>query len=63
MSDRCTSYCGYACVNFCPNANIDGFSVRSYCDVCMYYQGCDDCAFFDTDICPKFNNDKGGDVP
>lgn len=64
LSDRCSSYCGVNCINgYCPNANRDGFVVRSYCDVCPYYEGCDDCAFVGTDCCPRFNNDKGGDVP
>lgn len=62
MSDRCTSYCVVNCINgYCPNANCDGFVVRSYCDVCPYYEGCDDCAFFDTDYCSKSNFFEGCD--
>lgn len=31
MLDRCTSYCGVACVNgYCPNANFDGFVSKSF---------------------------------
>lgn len=62
MSDRCTSYCGVNCINgYCPIANFDGFLSKSFCDICMYYEGCDDCAFRDTDCCPKFDK-NGGDV-
>lgn len=60
MSDKCTSYCGVACVNgYCPNANFDGFLSKSFCDICPYYYGCDDCAFVGTDYCPKFNCESG----
>lgn len=63
MSDRCTSYCGVACVNgYCPVADCGFFDAASYCEVCPYYAGCDDCAFVGTDYCPNFNKD-GGDVP
>lgn len=62
MSDTCSSYCGVACVNgYCPNANLDGFAVGTFCEVCPYYNGCDDCAFVGTDCCPKFYK-NGGDV-
>ena len=58
MSDRCTSYCGVACVNgYC--LNIDGFAVGTYCDFCLFYNGCLDCAFVGTDYCPKLVDESG----
>lgn len=72
MSDRktiCKNYCGISCVDgTCPKANREdyeklGMDVIKKCDDCHYYRGCDDCAFWETDICPdheKSDNLCGG---
>ena len=57
MGKVCSCYCGVACVDGnCPIANRDeyyerGMDVPHSCEDCYRYEGCDDCAFFGTDIC------------
>lgn len=54
---RCKDYCGVACIDgSCPKANSEEYKERCMdvvkkCDDCHYYQGCNDCAFFGTDMC------------
>ena len=61
---RCKSYVGLACVDgTCPVANFDEYQERCIpvvwsCDDCSRYKGCDDCALFDTDCCPNFENEN-----
>lgn len=60
--ERCKRYCGDTCVNgSCPIALRDeyaerGYDIVHYCDECLYYEGCEDCAFADTEYCIKKNN-------
>lgn len=51
----CDNYCGVNCVNgHCP-ASIDDFEDMD-CSECIYYNGCDDCGFFEE--CGIFTNDR-----
>ncbi len=53
----CIGYCGITCVDgTCPKAKREEYAERGYdvvhdCQECHYYKGCDDCAFYDTDLC------------
>lgn len=54
---RCGDYVGVTCVNgFCPIANREEYAERGYdviynCNECPFYNGCKDCALFDTELC------------
>lgn len=56
---RCKYYCGVACVDgSCPIANREEYEERGYdvvhnCKECGYYNGCDDCAFKNTEYCEE----------
>ena len=55
---RCKSYCGYACLNgSCPitmyRRHYKTYERRPTCEDCLYYKGCEDCCFENTDMCPK----------
>ena len=56
---RCEGYCGVTCVDgTCPMANREEYEERGYdvvknCSECHYYQGCEDCCFYETDLCSK----------
>ena len=64
---RCQHYCGVACIDGnCPIANIDEYAERGYdiirdCNDCYFYEGCKDCCFEGMDVCPKYEQDKGGE--
>lgn len=64
MANICERYCGVTCVDgSCPIANRDEYAERGYdvirdCDECIYYAGCEDCAFAETDICPEFKKES-----
>lgn len=66
MDKRCEHYCGVACVDgSCPIANRDEYAERGYdvintCDECIYYNGCEDCAFEGEEFCPKSNKREVG---
>lgn len=53
----CKRYVGLSCVDgTCPMANEEEYVERGIptikrCEECFYYQGCDDCALFDTEYC------------
>ena len=55
----CPAYCGVACINgFCPIALREEYAERGYdvikrCDECLYYKGCEDCMWKDTEDCTK----------
>lgn len=55
---QCDCYCGVSCVDgSCPIALADiyqeyGMDVVRSCDGCIFYRGCDDCAFAGSDLCP-----------
>ena len=61
---RCESYCGVSCIDgSCPIANREEYAERGYdivhdCKECYRYNGCEDCCFEGTEICPEFK--KGG---
>lgn len=63
---RCENYCGVTCVNGnCPKA-LHNYSMENdvswdydlpknfSCNNCGYYKGCDDCCFYNTDLCKDF---------
>lgn len=58
----CNAYVGVACVNgTCPIANSEdyeeyGIPVVSKCEECFYYNGCDDCALYNTEYCINQKN-------
>ena len=52
----CSMYCGVACVDgSCPAANNDFERLLGSddisCEECWYYRGCEDCAWYDTEVC------------
>lgn len=55
----CSGYCGVSCVDgSCPIADYEEYAERGYdvvrdCEECIYYEGCKDCAFENTDMCIK----------
>lgn len=57
--DYCSSYVGYFCVNgLCPLAigsdDVDSFHRDfKFCRRCFFNQGCEDCAMYFTDECPR----------
>ncbi len=57
--EQCKGYCGVSCVNgMCPISLADeyqemGFDVIRDCSDCIYYKGCEDCAFEGTEYCQK----------
>lgn len=60
---RCINYCGVTCVNGgCPNALANSYPEYGYehvtCKECGYYRGCEDCAFYNTEVCAPVN-EKG----
>jgi len=60
----CKGYVGLACVNgMCPIALANdypemGMDVISSCEECSYYNGCLDCAFFNTAYCLRQENSE-----
>ena len=60
---RCPQYVGVACVDgTCPAANREeyeerGIPVTKGCRDCFYYEGCEDCALYNTEHC--YNQDDG----
>lgn len=60
----CPNYCGIACVDgSCPKANYEEYLERGYdvvrnCEECIYYKGCEDCCFNNTNECPVENITK-----
>lgn len=62
---RCPQYVGVACVDgTCPAANREeyeerGIPVTKGCRDCFYYEGCEDCALYNTEHC--YNQDDGRD--
>ena len=61
---RCPQYVGVACVDgTCPVANREeyekrGIPVTKGCRDCFYYEGCEDCALYNTEHC---HNQDGKD--
>ncbi len=56
MSKRCEGYVGVTCVDgSCPNILADDYPEYDYervsCDECGFNNGCEDCAFYDDDLC------------
>ena len=57
LGKRCRGYVGLACIDgSCPMANAEeyeerGMDVVKSCKDCHYYDGCNDCAFADTEYC------------
>ena len=53
MNRVCPAYVGVSCIDgTCPKANIEIYVDRCYdvvhnCSECLYYRGCEDCAFSD----------------
>ncbi len=48
----CNNYCGITCVNgYCPKIEDNKYT----CEECIYNKQCDDCCFYDTEICNKDN--------
>lgn len=64
---RCESYCGVSCVDgSCPVANRDEYAERGYdvifdCDECWHYEGCKDCCFEGTEMCPELNKNENNE--
>ena len=59
----CKSYCGVTCINgSCPIAlyyeDITKFKRKPSCKNCVYYKGCEDCCFENTDMCVKVGDKK-----
>ncbi len=60
----CGDYVGVACVDgSCPIANADtyaeyGMDAIRRCEDCFMRKGCEDCALYDTDLCPSSSEDK-----
>ena len=55
---RCKGYCGFACVNgSCPIAlyheDCTQFERKPTCKNCLFYHGCEDCMFENTEMCVK----------
>lgn len=49
----CSYYVGVSCVNgMCPKACQDACEDID-CEDCYYYEGCTDCALYDTEYCPE----------
>lgn len=62
---RCTGYCGVACVDgHCPialyNEDSTMFERKPSCNDCFYYKGCEDCCFYETEMC-EHKTEKGGE--
>lgn len=59
MKKICKHYTGIACIDGnCPKANEAEYRERCMpitknCNECPYYKGCEDCVFFETEICNK----------
>lgn len=57
---RCPEYLGPTCIDGgCPIALADEYAERGYdvihsCDDCLYYEGCEDCAWACYDDCPNY---------
>ena len=65
--ERCKGYCGVTCVDGgCPMALRDEYAERGYdithnCNECIYYKGCEDCAFEGTEYCVKAGGKADGE--
>lgn len=56
--ERCNGYCGVTCVHGQCSTTLNNKCNDLYggypsCNDCIYYKGCDDCYFKDTDMCVK----------
>ena len=52
--ERCLNYVGLACVDgTCPIANSERYLTIDYCNKCLYYKGCEDCALAGTEHCDR----------
>lgn len=55
----CRGYCGVSCIDgTCPIANKDEYAERcmdiiSDCTSCFYHKGCEDCCFYDSEMCVR----------
>lgn len=55
----CEEYCGIACIDgSCPIARSEEYAERGYdvthsCNECIYYEGCTDCIWAETEYCKK----------
>lgn len=62
---RCINYVGFTCVSgYCPNALAYEYPEYGYshctCEECGYYEGCNDCALYGTEMCAPIN--KKGEI-
>lgn len=61
----CRNYTGITCINgSCPIALSEelierGMDVPNSCADCWMYEGCNDCAWYNTDICEKTEDTIG----
>lgn len=64
MRKICVTYTGIACVDgSCPKANAAEYAERCMdivrnCIECPYYRGCEDCAFYGTELCERASKDN-----
>lgn len=60
----CSGYVGVHCVDgSCPKANAEEYAERDMdviksCKECIFYSGCDDCCFYETEYCVKWTGGK-----
>ena len=59
MNKVCSGYTGIVCIDgSCPKANVEEYINRFMdivkdCADCIFYKGCEDCAFNGTELCEK----------
>lgn len=64
MAKVCKGYVGIACVDGnCPKALAEEYAKRymdviKSCDECIYYRGCEDCAFEGDSFCVNYKGEE-----